>query len=225
MSLRPARLYYPQRGSVRETAPNIEPATAAELRALLVETSTGLPDADAETLIQVAREEIEEVTGLAMITQGWRLSLDSWPSDGEPWWDGQRQMAISELRGIPAIVALPAYPLQTIDTVTVYDEGGTGTAVTIADFFDVDTYQKPGRMALKSGKTWPVALRKTNAVQIEYSAGYGDAATDVPAPIKRAVLQMAAYLHEHRGDGCTPGDAFSSSGAAAMASRYKVARI
>ncbi|PIY28397.1 MAG: hypothetical protein COZ09_10125 [Comamonadaceae bacterium CG_4_10_14_3_um_filter_60_42] len=225
MSLRPVRLFYPQRGSVRAVAPALEPVTAAELRTHLVETVEGLSDTAAEALISAAREEIEEVTGIAMITQEWRLALDAWPGNPEPWWSGTRQGAISELRGAPATLAIPVYPLQGIDAVTVFNEAGASSAVTVATVFDVDTYQRPGRLSLKAGQTWPIALRDTNAIQIEYTAGFGDAASDVPAPLKRAVLQMAAYLYEHRGDGCTPGNAFHASGAADMAKWYQVARI
>lgn len=225
MSLRPVRLFYPQRGSVRTVAPAIEPVTAFDLRRILNEEECNLMDDMAGDMIAAAREEIEEVTGLAMITQEWRLSLDAWPGKPEPWWSGTRQGAISEIRGAPATLAIPVYPLQGIDAVTVFNEAGTSSAVTVASVFDVDTYQRPGRLSLKAGQTWPIALRDTNAIQIEYTAGFGDAASDVPAPLRRAVLQMAAYLYEHRGDGCTPGNAFHASGAADMAKRYQVARI
>lgn len=225
MSLRQARILYPERGSVQETAPSVEPVTADELRANLVVGSTALPDAEANSLIAVAREYIEESTAIAMITQGWRLSLNDWPGGREPWWDGTRQWAISELNNQRGIVALPVYPLQSVDTVTVFDEASNATVVNIGATFDIDTYQKPGRLALQDGATWPIALRNINAIQIEYTAGYGDAAANVPAPLKRAVLQMAAYLFEHRGDGCAPGDAYVDSGAAGLAGRYKLARL
>jgi hypothetical protein len=225
MSLRPARMIYPDRGSVRETPPAIEPVTADELRANLVLESAQLGDTEAESLIAVAREYIEETTGIAMITQGWRLSLNEWPYGREPWWDGVRQGAISDLRSGRAVVALPVYPLQSVDTVTVFNEASVPSVVNIGATFDIDTYQKPGRLALQDGATWPVALRNINAIQIEYTAGYGLTAGTVPAPLRRAVLQMASYLYEHRGDGCAVGDAYRDSGAESMAMRYKVVRI
>ena len=82
-------------------------------------------------------------------------------------------------------------------------------------------------MTLKSGATWPVALRANNAIEISYTSGYGDAAADVPAPVKRAVKQMAAYLYQNRGDGCgcDASEAFNDSGAASLFSAYKVVKI
>jgi uncharacterized phiE125 gp8 family phage protein len=224
MSLRAPVSRYQYRGHVIVTPPASEPVTLQSVKdALIVTGSTD--DAILTEYIAVAREYIEETTGLAMITQVWRLSLDAWPNGREEWWDGWRQGSRSELYGGAAALELPRYPLLSITTVTVYDEDGDDTAVTVADTFDVDIYQRPGRMVLKRGAVWPVALRAANAIQIVYSAGFGASGTLVPAPLRSAVRQMAAYLYTHRGDGCDVGDAYVDSGAASLADKYRVARI
>lgn len=214
MALRQSIPLQQYRGHVRTTAPAVEPVTAAELRAQLAETETGLSDDLANDLISEARELIEEMTGLAIITQVWRLSLDNWPAGREQWWDGVRQGAISDIyvRGSIREVRLPRYPLASVDTVTVFDEGGASSAVAIASTFDIDTYQKPGRMVLQNGATWPIALRAANAIQIDYTAGFGASGASVPAVVKRAVKQVAAYLYAHRGDDCDMGDALAAAG-------------
>jgi hypothetical protein len=155
MSIRAAVPLYQFRGSVITSAPASEPVTAAELRTHLRTDSTELPDAEANALITDARTEIENMTGLAFITQSWRLSIDRWPSGGEAWWDGVREISITELYNSNTYqsVALPRYPLQSITSVTVYDEESNSTAITVANVFDVDTYQTPGRMTLKRGQT------------------------------------------------------------------------
>jgi uncharacterized phiE125 gp8 family phage protein len=226
MSLRAAVPLYQFRGSVITSAPATEPVTAAELRTHLRTDSTELPDAEANALITDARTEIENMTGLAFITQSWRLSLDRWPAGGEAWWDGVREMSITELynRNTYQSVALPRYPLQSITSVTVFDEASASTVITVADVFDVDTYQTPGRLTLKRGQTWPVALRANDAIQIIYVAGYTNAAA-VPSPMKRAVKQLAAFLYAHRGDDCDPSQAYEDSGAAGIIAQYKVARV
>ncbi len=227
MALRNPVDLYQHRGNVLTSAPAVEPVTAAELRTLLRESATGLPDAEANDFIAQARQEIEDLTGLALITQSWRLTIDRWPTAREPWWDGVRQGSINDLHG-PAHMSslhLPRYPLQSVTSVTVYDEDSNSTAVTVASTFDVDTAQRPGRITLQSGATWPIATRANNAIEVVYVAGYGDAASDVPAPLVRAVRQMAAYLYAHRGDGCSVADAYRESGAAAVAERYRVARL
>ena len=223
MSLRPRVTYTQYRGHAVVTPPAIEPVTAAELRAHLAETETALPDAEANDLIATARDMIEETTGIAMINQTWRLVLDAWPSQRADWWDGVRQGAIADINGAPDYVYLPRYPLASIDAVTVYDEAGTPASVVVADTFDVDTYQKPGRMVLRNGSTWPIALRNSNAIEVDYIAGFGATAASVPATLRRAVKQVAAYLYSHTGDDCTPDDALGAAGA--LLGAYRVKRI
>lgn len=224
MSLRQAANLYQYRGHVQTAAPASEPVAAYELRQHLRETEDGLPNYEADQFIAEARELIEQSTGLALITQSWRLALDYWPGSGpEPWWDGVRDGSISDMMGGYGDVYLPRYPLQSITSVTVYDEDSNSTAVTVANVFDVDTYGKPGRMTLQRGASWPVALRSNNAIEIIYAAGYGDGGDDVPAPLRGAVLRVAAYLYAHRGDGCSADEALGAAGSSLNA--YRVARI
>lgn len=222
MSLRP---YIPQtqyRGHVQTVAPAVEPVTPAELNAHLADT---LSDSEANGWITAARQLIEDYTGLAMINQTWRLALDHWPGGREPWWDGVRQGAISELyaNSKDRSVYLPRYPLGSVSSVTVYDEAGNSAAVDVGATFDLDTYQRPGRLTLKRGATWPIALRANNAIEIVYVSGFGASAANVPAPLKLAVKSVAGYLIAHRGDGCEPTMAMAS--AASLVAPYRVARI
>lgn len=216
------------RGSVLVTAPSVEPVTAVQLQEHLRADVSILPNAEAEALIQEARQEIEDQSGLALINQSWRLSLDDWPNAQEQWWNGTMQASISELygpRGIVGTIDLPRYPVGSITSITVYDEASNATSVTVAAVFDIDIYQRPARIRLKSGQTWPVALRPTNAVEIIYLAGYGTSANAVPAPLKRAIKLMAGYMFAHRGDGCDATEAYEKSGASAIVGKYKVKRL
>jgi len=223
MSLRAPLPLYQHRGSVLVTAPTSEPVTAPELLLHLRTDATDFPNAAA--FITDARQEIENRSGLAFITQTWRLSLDRWPTGGEAWWDGVRDGSIAELYGnAQRSIALPKWPLASITSVKVYDEDSNETAVTVANVFDVDAYSTPGRMTLKRGQTWPIALRSSNAIEIVYVAGYPSAA-NVPSPMKRAVKQLAAYLYSHRGDDCDPSVAYVESGAESLMAQYKPARI
>jgi uncharacterized phiE125 gp8 family phage protein len=228
MALRRARLIHDYRGNRLQTAPGVEPVTLDELKTHL-RISGDAEDSYLTALIEETRQEIEDQTGIAFITQTWQLTLDRWPAAREEWWDGEREAHVDVLYGGNrqnyASVRLPRYPLQTIDTITVYPESGAGSLVTVADVFDVDTQQLRGRLTIKRGATWPVALRANNAIEIVYSAGYGDAASDVPAPLKRAIRQMAAYIYEHRGDGCTPEDAYTASGAKSVLDRYRSVEV
>lgn len=223
MSLRAPYPLFQHRGSVLVTAPTAEPVSAAELLAHVREDKINFPDA--LQYVTDARQDIENRSGLAFITQTWRLSLDRWPTGGEAWWDGVRDGAISELYGNAArSILLPKWPLASITSVKVYDEDSTETTVTVADVFDVDLYSRPGRLTLKRGQTWPVALRGSNAIEIVYVAGYTSAA-NVPGPMKRAIRQLAAYNYSHRGDDCSPDEAYAASGAESIMAQYKPARL
>ena len=225
MTLRSVTSLHQDYGSVIVSAPASEPVTAAELRTHLRADATELPDAEANELIEEARQYIEDHYGIAFFTQSWRLSLDRWPNGSEPWWDGVRQGSITELSGgRPYSLKLPRFPLQSVTSVTVYDEADDDTAVNVANTFHIDVYQKPGRMTIKAGSTWPVALRSANAIQIIYVAGYANV-DDIPASLKRAVKQLAAYLYSHRGDDCDIGDAFKQAGINKIVDNFRVAKV
>ena len=86
--------------------------------------------------------------------------------------------------------------------------------------FDVDTYSQPGRITLKAGQTWPIATQSNNAIEIDYTAGYGTSETNVPVTLQRAVLETAAYLYSHRGEGCSAEEASKKSGAMGVLQPY-----
>ena len=45
---------------------------------------------------------------------------------------------------------------------------------------------------------WPAPKRIANGIEIAFTAGYGEAVADVPAPIRQAVLLLVAHWYEHR---------------------------
>lgn len=225
MSLRSAPTLYQKRGLTLVTGPTVEPVSVRDMR-----THLRLDDADTSEdsyifqLIAEARETVERQINVALVSQSWKLTVDHWPGKREPWWDGVRDGSINMLHTGYAWLVLPVFPLLSVDGVNVYNEAGTATAVTVSSVFDIDKAQEPGRMALKSGQTWPVALRPTNAIEVTFTAGYGTAASDVPASFKTAIRQLVAYIYTHRGD-CDTASAMSASGAESIVGRYKVARL
>jgi uncharacterized phiE125 gp8 family phage protein len=225
MSLRTAIKLYQDRGSRIVTNPETEPVSLLELKRYL-RIDDNSDDVFLADQLMEARRYIEEQIGLAFLTQSWRLAIDQWPAGGEAWWDGVREMSISELyrTGVIQTLTLPRWPLQSITSVTVYDEDSTATSINVANTFDVDVYQTPGRMTLKRGQTWPVALRANNAIEIVYVAGYTSAST-VPITMKRAVRQLAGFMYSHRGDDCTASDAYQESGAANIMAQYRAMKI
>ena len=225
MALRSRVQYTHYRGHKRTQEPAAEPVSLDDVKDQL-RIEDDADDALLSLYIQSAREQCEEVTGLALIEQQWRMTLDQWPGQGEPWWDGVKQMAISELRSSarPFWVILPRYPLIDAESVTTYDQDGDPSTVDLSDFI-VDREQQPGRIVLRSTATWPIALQRANAVEIDYTAGFGPDSDSVPAALRVALMQMVATMYEHRGDDCSAEDAMRRSGALAVFNRWKVHKV
>lgn len=225
MTLRGNVRYSPHFGNVRVADPSIEVVLLDDLKAH-IRVTHNKDDEYLTKLIVEAREEIEDISGLALISQTWQMMLDRWPGQRDQWWDGVRQLPISELDGgFPSTIDLVRYPLISVDTINVYDEDSNATVVTISSVFDIDIISRPGRMSIQRGATWPIASRSINAIEINYTAGYGTEVSDLPTPLVRAVRNMAGYMYDHRGSGCTPAAAYKESGAISVVTNYRAARL
>lgn len=184
---------------VRSTEPEVEPLSLAEAKAHLRVT---LDDEDAliTSLISVARTACEEYTRRALITQGWTLWLDAFPGMDQAWWDGMREGA-AQLT-VKRFLHLPRPPLQGVEEVVIYDDGD-GESVFDEGLYFVDTASEPGRLALRNNAHWPAPLRAHHGISIAFTAGYGDAAEDVPPALRQGMLAHVAALYENRGDDLT----------------------
>ena len=210
------------RGLTQTTAPDRFPVTVQQVKDQL-KISGDTENELIELYIGASVKYLEDKLGLAMITQVWQMTLDHWPGYKEKWWNGTRQMHQNALyadvtsREIP----LPIFPLQTVDSMTV-----DGSSVTLATYFTTDTTQRPGRLVLKFGQTWPTLTNEVAAgIVINFTAGYGAAASAVPADLKLAILAMCAYMFTHRGDDCDVVKAFEKSGAKSLTSNYAKVRF
>jgi uncharacterized phiE125 gp8 family phage protein len=160
---------------VMTAAPAAEPVSLSEAKEHL-RVDANDEDALIASLIAAARLLVERTLGLALITQGWSYFLDAWPERG--------------------CIALPSLPVQAVSAVTVHAEDG-GSAVVDADGYAVDVLSSPARIVLTAALP-SVAARAFNACEIAFTAGYGDAASDVPQPIRQALLLLVAHWFERR---------------------------
>ena len=157
------------------SAPAAEPISLAEAKAHL-RIDADDEDALIGQLIVAARMFAERNLGLALITQGWSYFLDFWPRS--------------------SCVTLPTSPVQSVSAVILHDGAGGSTTLD-ADDYAVDVLSQPARLVL-NGATPPVVARALNAFEIAFTAGYGDAASDVPAPIRQALNLLVAHWFERR---------------------------
>lgn len=156
------------------TPPAAEPLALAHIRGHLRIDGTA-EDALLQDLAVVARRHLEAVTGLALISQVQRLYLDCWPSCG--------------------VVDIARGPVQAIDAVRVYDADGSESSVDLAGH-RLDPDARPARLWLRQR---PRVGSPLNGVEIDFSAGFGEAGTDVPDTLLRAMLIHVALMFEFRG--------------------------
>jgi hypothetical protein len=149
------------------------------------------------TIISAAREYVELQTRLALITQTWKLTMDRFPTVAadDDWWDGVREIAISELQQTVPWIELPTGPLISVTSFNTFNQADAATLFTN---YYTDTSRRPGRVSLRSGAVWPTPTRGVNGIEIIYVAGFGPAAANVPADIRIAISQIASHWFENR---------------------------
>lgn len=157
----------------RTLAPEVEPVTVNDLKQVLRVDHDSEDDLIAG-LIRAAREEVEASCGLALIDQAWRMTLDSVPRSGR--------------------ALLRRHPVQSISSVTVYGTQGEASLVDPGTY-RLDAHSRPARLHFLEV---PTSVTAMNGIEIDFVAGFGEAGTDVPDLIKRALTSLAAHWFEFR---------------------------
>lgn len=166
------------------SAPASEPLTATVVKNWLkVDFTTD--DTLITSLIQAAREVVEEYTGLKLFTQTVAEKWDEWPAGDDLY---------NRFSGL----SLSCFPVQSITSITYVD--GAGSSQTLSStLYDTDLVSRPCRIAPDYDDTWPTTLLEMNAITVTYVAGYA-ATTDIPEAIKTAMLLMIAQWYDNRTD-------------------------
>ncbi len=154
-------------------APEAEPVTVSEAKAFL-RLGTSSEDELIASLIRAAREDVERATGLALIDQTWRLTLDTVPQNG--------------------IALLLRHPVREVIAVTAHGSEGEVSLVAANDW-QADVISRPARLFFHRP---PAPQRVINGIDIDFRAGFGEAGTDVPDLIRRAILALVAHWYEFR---------------------------
>lgn len=186
-----------RRASTLVTGPNKEPVTEAEVKAW-ARIDGNTEDALLTSLITAARVAAEEYLRRSLITQSWRLTLDL---PANRWADnlpaGTYDLPITALSGeIPRTIDLPKGPVQSITSVSLYNTSNSAS-VYDSSYYTIDT--AGDRLLFNDTAVLPSNLRDRAACVIEYVAGYGADPTNVPQPIKTAILMHATAMYESRG--------------------------
>lgn len=142
-------------------------------------TSTIAEDDLLTDIIQAARENVEDITRRALLTQTWDYYLDSFPDDN--------------------FIKIPFGNLQSVTHVKYTDSDGDQTTMTVTDDYIVELNgDQCGRIVLPYSIPWPSFSKYTsNPVVIRFVAGWTTAAS-IPSKIRSAIKLICADLYSNR---------------------------
>ena len=148
-------------------------------------------DALIQRLAEAAVSELDGADGWlgrALIEQSWYLTLPQFPPCDGPIWLPLTSPQWGGASPAPA-------PVGSLEYVA---SDGTVTALVDGVDFEVVTNHDPQYIRPVYGRHWPCARCQSDAVRVQYTAGYGAAGTDVPAVIRAYLLLRVGQLYEYR---------------------------
>ena len=156
-------------GMLLITAPTKEPVTLEDAKEQL-SIQDELQDVNLARRIKEARQWAEAFMGRSLINQTWEMAFDTWPGE----------------------MRLRRMPVSSITSIKYIDETGAEQTVTASDY-TLDTYSTFHAVRLAYNTYWPNHQDITNAIKVRYVAGYGASGTDVPGPIREAILLTVGH--------------------------------
>lgn len=166
------------RSLIRITQPAVEPVSLGEAK-VQARVDTEADDAYIQALVSVARQYVEDILDITLLTTVWEASYDLFP--------------------VWAIV-LPR-PMLQADNITVtyrLGDGATSTKSSAAGDFRVDTRTVPGRIYPNWSDTWPGVRGDENSVVVNYTAGFGPDGSSVPPLYKHLMMVLVAHWYDTR---------------------------
>lgn len=163
---------------VLKTAPAKEPVTREDCKKF-AQITDSRDDWLIDSLIVGARTYAEQYTNRQFVTATWYECLD----------------------GFPRVIRPPRPPLQTSGFSIKYVDTAGNEQTLDSGEYQVDVKSTPGRVAPAYSKVWPdVRVQTLNVVTVEFQAGYGTAATDVPFSIRQAIMLLISDWFRYRQD-------------------------
>ena len=122
-----------------------------------------------EGLISASMSSIEYQTERAINSRTETLILDNWL----------------------AVIELPWWPVQTVDSVRYTDPDSVEQSIT--DYI-LDNRWYPAKLKPAPGTNWPAVLAEERVITIEATVGM----TELPSDLKQAALLMIGHFYENR---------------------------
>ncbi|MGD9540599.1 head-tail connector protein [Methylocystis sp.] len=183
-------------------APAIEPVSLADAKSWLREDGAD-EDELIQALIVAARMTLEAYTRRFFITQSWRLVFDCWPDEVAS----------------RAALYIPFAPFEAATAIRVFDANDAAQTLDAASYRAAAS-SDGGRIVFSSAP--PAPGSKTDGIEIDFDVGYGALASNVPQPLRHAILVLVAHWREHRGD---DGDDVLPNAVAQLAKPFRRERL
>lgn len=166
------------------SAPAVEPLTVQEVKDHLriVDDGNVVEDALLEGLITAVRHHMDGWEGVLrrqLITATWDFSLPEFPP-------------------IKTYIELPLAPVQSITSVSYIDANGATQIWDNSKYQLSDDLTSHPLLHLGYGESWPGTRDEPDSVTIRFVAGYGESGSDVPGPIRAAMLLLIGHLYNNR---------------------------
>lgn len=167
-------------------APSAEVFTTAYIKNILkLDSTITTDDTYIDNLIKAVKDFTEGHCKRALITQDWKMTLDSCE--------------------IERMIEIPLGYLQSITSVNIVADDGTKTLQSSSTIYNTKT-EEFGRIYLKEGATWTTTTRVYDSMEIVFKVGYGDAGSNVPEGIKTGMEQIITKSYFHRANGTRDKD-------------------
>ena len=177
------------------TPPATLPITVADAKSMLNVEGTA-DDVLIEAFINAAADTIRQYCRRSIVAETLELRIDGFPRVSMDRLDrmgsGVHVVSIPWVEGSPNVIDLPFGPVASITSITTYAKDNTSAVFASANYgFDVS------RVYLHEDASWPVDLRRADAVAIRYVSG----TTPIPAAIMQAIRTHVVAMYECR-EGC-----------------------
>jgi uncharacterized phiE125 gp8 family phage protein len=152
--------------------PTSEPITLEEAK-LHLRVDSNVEDTLITALIKSARSKVENDTWRSLITQTWKLNMDT--------------------DEVKTFTGVTKSPIQSITHIKYFDINVIQKTLSTGSY-QVDILNEPARIKIPE---IPQINDQMNAMEIMFISGYGIAAS-VPEDLKLAMLLLIGHWYEHR---------------------------
>ena len=176
-----------------------------------------------QAYIVAATKVIENYTSRRILPQTLRLWLDMVPGTGNDipnWGAGVQSMPVRYANvGMLRMIELQGRPVQSFQSFTYYTLDNELQTYDAANYLvDMHDPDMEARVVLQYGAVWPVNLRVSQALALNYTVGYATPPSDICV----AIMMIVAALYSNRGDAADkPLDILKLPAVAAILAPYR----